>query len=74
MEMQKESFVQKAKLHQRSKEEEIKEWIKIGRKAQVIPEKKFDTSNMAALINYLNFIGLVNDIEKKHIQDLYEKR
>lgn len=72
MEVQKKIFLEKVKLQQGPKEKEIKEWIRICHQVQGIPGKNFDMSNMAVLINYLNFIGLVNDIEKKQMQDLYE--
>jgi hypothetical protein len=72
LEVQKKIFLEKVKLQQGPKEKEIKEWIRIGHQVQGIPGKNFDMSNMAVLINYLNFIGLVNDIEKKQMQDLYE--
>lgn len=56
---------------------EVKEWIKIGRRARGTvgdPGSQIDLSNMASLINYLNAIGLVTDIERIKLKAKYERK
>lgn len=66
----------KRKHKENQKQKEIKDMIMMGRRLNDKigdPGTNFDFSNMAALINYLHFIGMITDIEKIKVQAMYEK-